>query len=180
VHALEPQGADSPFGERSSAGKLFGATGGVMEAALRSAYYLVTGQEMPNLKVQAVRGLKGVKEARVKVGDLELGVAVASNLGNARRLLDEIKNGRHDLHFIEVMTCPGGCIAGGGQPLGLGTENIVARMKALYQIDRDAPLRTSHHNPWVQRLYTEFLGQPLGHKSHELLHTRYAKREVIW
>jgi len=180
VHALEPQGADSPFGERSSAGKLFGATGGVMEAALRSAYYLVTGQEMPNLKVQAVRGLKGVKEARVNVGDLDLGVAVVSNLGNARRLLDEIKNGRHDLHFIEVMTCPGGCIAGGGQPLGLGTGNIVARMKALYQIDRDAPLRTSHHNPWVQRLYTEFLGQPLGHKSHELLHTHYAKREVIW
>jgi NADH-quinone oxidoreductase subunit G/NADP-reducing hydrogenase subunit HndD len=180
VEALEPQGADSPFGERSSAGKLFGATGGVMEAALRSAYFLVTGKEMPNLKVQSVRGLKGVKEARVKVGELELGVAVVSSLGHARHLLEEIKAGRHDLHFIEVMTCPGGCIAGGGQPLGLGTANISARMKALYEIDRDAALRTSHHNPWVQRLYAEFLEKPLGPKSHELLHTHYAQREVIW
>jgi NADH-quinone oxidoreductase subunit G/NADP-reducing hydrogenase subunit HndD len=180
VNALEPSGADTPFGERSSAGKLFGATGGVMEAALRSAYYLVTGGEMAELKVEAVRGLKGVKEARVQVGDVDLGVAVVSSLGNARRLLEEIKAGRKDLHFIEVMTCPGGCIAGGGQPLGAKTENVRARMKALYQIDRDDALRVSHHNKEVARLYEEFLGKPLGHKSHELLHTHYAKRDVIW
>jgi NADH-quinone oxidoreductase subunit G/NADP-reducing hydrogenase subunit HndD len=180
VNLLEPSGSDTPFGERSSAGKLFGATGGVMEAALRSAHFLVTGKEMPELKVEAVRGLKGVKEARVQVGDVELGVAVVSSLGNARRLLDEIKAGRKDLHFIEVMTCPGGCIAGGGQPLGAKTENVRARMKALYQIDRDDALRVSHHNKEVGRLYQEFLGKPLGHKSHELLHTHYAKRDVIW
>jgi iron only hydrogenase large subunit-like protein len=94
--------------------------------------------------------------------------------------MEQIRAGRRDLQFIEVMTCPGGCIAGGGQPLGLGTANISARMKALYEIDRDAALRTSHHNPWVQRLYAEFLEKPLGPKSHELLHTHYAQREVIW
>jgi NADH-quinone oxidoreductase subunit G/NADP-reducing hydrogenase subunit HndD len=180
VGLLEPSGADTPFGERSSAGKLFGATGGVMEAALRSAYYLVTGGELAELKIEAVRGLKGVKEARVKVGDVELGVAVVSSLGNARRLLEEIKAGRKDLHFIEVMTCPGGCIAGGGQPLGVDPDTIRARLKALYQIDRDAGLRVSHRNKQVLRLYEEFLERPLGHRSHELLHTHYAKREVIW
>jgi NADH-quinone oxidoreductase subunit G/NADP-reducing hydrogenase subunit HndD len=180
IHALEPQGADTPFGERSSAGKLFGGTGGVMEAALRSAHYLVTGREMDELKVEAVRGLKGVKEAKVPVGELTLGVAVVSSLGQARRLLDEIRAGRKDLHFIEVMTCPGGCIAGGGQPLGVAVEHAKARIKALYEIDREAALRVSHRNPMVARLYEEFLGKPLGHKSHELLHTHYAKREVIW
>jgi iron only hydrogenase large subunit-like protein len=126
-----------------------------------------------------VRGLKGIKEARVKVGGLDLGVAVASGLGNARRLLEEIKAGRRDLHFVEVMTCPGGCIAGGGQPLAADVEAVRARMQALYNIDRDEPLRTSHANKAVKRLYEEFLGKPLGEKSHELLHTHYAAREAI-
>lgn len=180
IHALDPEDADTPFGERSSAGKLFGATGGVMEAAIRSAYYLITGEEMEHLKVTAVRGLKGVKEAKVKIGDLEIGVAVVSGLQNARELLEQIKAGRDDLHFIEVMCCPGGCINGGGQPIGLSIEAVQARMRALYQIDRDESLRVSHHNKWVQRLYKEFLGEPLGHKSHELLHTKYNKRDVIF
>jgi NADH-quinone oxidoreductase subunit G/NADP-reducing hydrogenase subunit HndD len=177
--ALPPEGGDTPFGDRSTAGKLFGATGGVAEAAIRTAHYLVTGQELADLKVQAVRGLKGVKEARVKVGDLELGVAVVSGLGNARRLLDQLRKGRSDLHFIEVMTCPGGCIAGGGQPIGTNLESVRARMQALYAIDRDGTVRVSHKNPSIQRLYREFLGAPLGHKSHELLHTHYTRREVL-
>jgi NADP-reducing hydrogenase subunit HndD len=177
--ALPPEGADTPFGDRSTAGKLFGATGGVAEAAIRTAHYLVTGQELSDLKVQAVRGLKGVKEARVKAGDLELGVAVVSGLANARRLMDQIRKGRNDLHFIEVMTCPGGCIAGGGQPIGTNPESVRARMQALYAIDRDGTVRVSHKNPSIQRLYREFLGVPLGHKSHELLHTHYTRREVL-
>ncbi len=178
-NACEPESADTPFGERSSAGKLFGASGGVMEAAVRSAYWLLTGNELGELKLADLRGLKGIKEMRVKIGDLEVGAAVVSNLGNARKLLDEVKAGRKDLHFIEVMTCPGGCINGGGQPIGASVEAVKARMKALYQIDRDAELRVSHRNKWVQRLYDEFLGKPLGHKSHELLHTKYAERDTL-
>jgi iron-only hydrogenase group A len=177
--ALQPEGADTPFGERSSAGKLFGATGGVMEAAIRSAYFLVTGNEMDKLEVKPVRGIEGVKEATVNVNGLELKVAVVNGLGNARWLLEEIKAGRREVHFIEVMTCPGGCIGGGGQPHGTDREAVVARMQALYQIDRSDTLRTSHQNPAIQRLYTEFLGEPLGHKSHELLHTHYDKRDVV-
>ncbi|MCL4691452.1 MAG: [FeFe] hydrogenase, group A [Candidatus Hydrogenedentes bacterium] len=178
-HALTPDAADLPFGERSTAGKLFGATGGVMEAALRTAHFLLTGTELENLKVDAVRGLKGQKEARVKVGDLEVGVAVVSGLQNARRLLDEIRNGRDDLHFIEVMTCPGGCINGGGQPFATDADAVKARMQALYTIDRDEPIRTSHSNLGVKRLYEEFLGEPLSEKSHHLLHTHYVERDVL-
>jgi iron-only hydrogenase group A len=179
LSAAVPEGADTPFGERSTAGKLFGATGGVMEAALRTAHYLITGQEMDNLKVQAVRGLGATKITHVKVGELEIGVAVVSGISNARRLLEEIKFGRNDLHFIEVMTCPGGCIAGGGQPLGTNVEAVRARMQALYKIDREETIRTSHNNKSIERIYKEFLGEPLGHKSHELLHTHYARREAV-
>jgi NADH-quinone oxidoreductase subunit G/NADP-reducing hydrogenase subunit HndD len=177
--AIEPEAPDTPFGERSSAGKLFGASGGVMEAALRSAVFLLTGEEMKDYKIQALRGMEGSKELRVQVGDLDVGAAVVSSLGQARRLMNEIKAGRSDLHFVEVMTCPGGCINGGGQPLGADKAAIKARMAALYQIDSDDKLRVSHKNDWVQRLYSEFLGKPLGPKSHELLHTRYDKREVL-
>jgi iron-only hydrogenase group A len=176
---LDPEAADTPFGERSSAGKLFGASGGVMEAAVRSAYFLLTGGEMQDYKIQDLRGLKGCKELRVRIGDLDLGAAVVSSLRQARTLLDEIKAGRRDIHFIEVMTCPGGCINGGGQPIGADLDAVKARMMALYQIDRDDRLRVSHKNESVQRLYTEFLGKPLGHKSHELLHTRYEQRDVL-
>jgi NADH-quinone oxidoreductase subunit G/NADP-reducing hydrogenase subunit HndD len=176
---LSPEGADTPFGTRSTAGKLFGATGGVMEAAIRSAHYLVTGRELAELKVTAVRGLKGVKEARIDIDGLKLGVAVVSGLMNARALLDEVRAGRKDLHFIEVMTCPGGCIGGGGQPLKADPEAVRKRMKALYNLDRVESLRTAHSNPAVQRLYSEFLGSPLGDKSHHLLHTRYVPRDVM-
>jgi NADH-quinone oxidoreductase subunit G/NADP-reducing hydrogenase subunit HndD len=176
---VEPDRADSPFGMRSTAGKIFGATGGVMEAAIRSAYFLLTGKELRELKVQEVRGLDGIKEAKIKIGDLEVGVAVASSLKNAAQLLESIRAGRKDIHFIEVMTCPGGCIAGGGQPLNGDQNAIKARMQALYQIDRDETLRVSHKNEDVARLYKEFLGAPLGEMSHKLLHTHYHKRDVL-
>ena len=176
--ALQPEAADTPFGERSTAGKLFGATGGVMEAALRSVYFLLTGNELDELKIQAVRGLEGRKEAKVTINGMEVGVAVVSGLANAAKLLDEIRQGRSDIHFIEVMTCPGGCIAGGGQPYGTDTEAVKSRLQTLYTIDRDEPLRLSHKNSGVQRLYDEFLGEPLGEKSHHLLHTHYEKRGV--
>jgi NADH-quinone oxidoreductase subunit G/NADP-reducing hydrogenase subunit HndD len=179
LDGLEPEGADTPFGDRSTAGKIFGASGGVMEAAARTAYFMLAGHDMKDLRVSAVRGLKGVKEARLQIGDLDLGVAVVSGLANAAPLLDQLRNGRDDLHFIEVMTCPGGCINGGGQPFALDEEAVRKRMQALYKIDREEPVRTAHSNPAIRDLYDEFLGAPLGEKSHHLLHTCYARREVV-
>ncbi|MFP4355489.1 MAG: NADH-dependent [FeFe] hydrogenase, group A6 [Phycisphaerae bacterium] len=179
LDALDGEPADTPFGTRSTAGKLFGGSGGVMEAAIRSAHFLITGQEIEQLEVQDVRGLEGRKEAKVTIGDTTIGVAVVSGLGNARKLLDEIQTGRDDIHFIEVMTCPGGCIAGGGQPIGSDLDAVKSRLKTLYKIDRDEPLRVSHKNPDVAKLYEEYLGKPLGEKSHHLLHTHYSKRKVL-
>jgi NADH-quinone oxidoreductase subunit G/NADP-reducing hydrogenase subunit HndD len=176
---MNPETADTPFGERSSAGKLFGVSGGVMEAAVRTAHYMITGQELSNPKIQELRGLDGIKEVHIKIGDLEVGIGVVSGLGNARKLLDDIKAGKKNLHFVEVMTCPGGCIAGGGQPLSANIDAIKARMKALYEIDRDAPVIFSHKNKSIQKLYAEFLGAPLHEKSHHLLHTHYQRRDVI-
>ncbi len=179
VNSLEPEGADTPFGERSTAGKIFGATGGVMEAAIRSAYFLVTGKELEDLNVEAARGLEGIKEATVNINGTEVKVAVASGLGNARKLLDEVKAGKRELHFIEVMTCPGGCVAGGGQPIGTDVEKVKKRSAALYKLDAEAGVRVSHKNEWITRLYEEFLGKPLGERSHKLLHTHYHKREMV-
>ena len=175
----QPEPADLPFGTRSGAGKIFGATGGVMEAAIRTAHHLVTGSELADLQVAAVRGQEGIKEARVRVGDLELGVAVASGLGNARALLRQIAEGRSDLHFIEVMSCPGGCINGGGQPIGTDPAGVRARAEALYEVDRRATVRTAHANPAVRELYETFLGEPLSERSHELLHTHYDPRPEL-
>jgi NADH-quinone oxidoreductase subunit G/NADP-reducing hydrogenase subunit HndD len=179
IHQLEPETADSPMGLRSSAGKLFGVSGGVMEAALRTAYYKITGKEMVQFKVQEIRGLNGRKETKVQIGDLEIGVAVVSGMENARQLLDEIRAGRKDIHFIEVMACPGGCIAGGGQRIGAGLEAIRNRMKSLYDIDEKASIKVSHKNPEIIELYNNFLGEPLGHKSHDLLHTDYIERDDV-
>jgi len=176
---LPADAADVPFGERSSAGKLFGATGGVMEAAIRTAYHMITGDELKELKVKECRGMKGVKEAHITINDMTVGVAVASGLGNARALLEQINEGRSDLQFIEVMTCPGGCINGGGQPYGTDTDAVKARMKALYNIDRDSHLRTSHQNQAIKNLYKEYLGEPLGEKSHKYLHTHYHDRDDV-
>ncbi len=179
MHQIEPELTDSPLGVRSTAGKIFGASGGVMEAALRTAYKKLTGNELTNFKINAVRGLKGRKEAKIKINDLEVGVAVVSGLANAKALVEEIRNGRKDLHFIEVMTCPGGCIAGGGQRIGIDESVIEARMQSLYEIDDKESLKVSHKNPEIIELYENFLGEPLGHKSHDLLHTHYIKREVL-
>jgi iron-only hydrogenase group A len=176
---LAPEPNDTPFGERSSAGKLFGVSGGVMEAAVRTAHFLATGKEMERPKIQELRGLDGIKQVRLDIGGMELGFASASGLGNARKILEELKAGRNDLHFIEIMTCPGGCISGGGQPLNVNPAAVRARMKALYEIDEDSRLRTSHGNPSIRRLYSEFLGEALGEKSHRLLHTHYHKRNVL-
>ncbi|MFA6003716.1 MAG: iron hydrogenase small subunit, partial [Elusimicrobiota bacterium] len=168
--------ADSLLGARSSAGKIFGATGGVMEAAVRTAYHLATGRELGRLELKEVRGLDGIKQASVKIAGTVLEVAVVSGLMNARRLVEDMAKGLRRYDFVEVMTCPGGCIAGGGQPHCTDPERVRARMAALYDIDRHAKLRCAHKNPEVQQLYRDFLGQPLGHKSHQLLHTSYAQR----
>ena len=176
---LEPEAPDTPFGERSTAGKIFGASGGVMEAAVRSAHFLITGKELPGLDIQPLRGLEGAKELKANIGGVNVGAAVVSGLGNARALIEQIRAGRNDLHFIEVMTCPGGCINGGGQPLHSNKSAVMARMKKLYDLDRNATLRVSHDNVSVKRLYAEFLGKPLGEKSHHLLHTNYHPREVL-
>jgi NADH-quinone oxidoreductase subunit G/NADP-reducing hydrogenase subunit HndD len=177
--SLQPEVADSPFGQRSSAGKIFGTTGGVMEAALRSAYFLLTGTELGKLEIDAVRGFGAIKEAHIDVGGLTVGVAVVNGLGNARKILDEVNAGRTDLHFIEVMTCPGGCVGGGGQPYGTNRDRIRTRMQSLYQIDGTDKLRVSHKNEEIKQIYAEFLGEPNGPKSHELLHTFYHERETL-
>lgn len=179
IKNLKPEMTDTPLGVRSSAGKLFGATGGVMEAAIRTAYYKLTGKELIDFQVTAVRGTEGRKEAHIDVNGLNIGVAVVHGLKNASELLKEIKQGRKDIHFIEVMACVGGCIGGGGQLIGTDEESIKARMKSLYKIDENATIKVSHKNPDVIELYNCFLGEPCGHKSHELLHTTYGKREVL-
>ena len=171
---IEPEASDTPFGERSTAGKIFGASGGVMEAAVRTAHFMITGKELPGLDIQPLRGLDGAKELKANIGGIDVGAAVVSGLGNARALVEQIRAGRKDLHFIEVMTCPGG-----GQPLHSNKAAVVARMKKLYNLDKDSTLRVSHDNKSVKRLYEEFLGAPLGEKSHHLLHTHYTAREVL-
>ena len=180
LSTLPPDQPDAPFGERSTAGKIFGATGGVMEAALRTAYYMITGNDASQLDFKDVRGFEGIKEYRVKVGDLDVGVAVAHTLANARKVIEQIQNGRKDLHFIEVMSCPGGCVGGGGQPLDPEREDVKLRLDTLYEIDKSETTqrRLSHMNEHVKHLYSDFLGAPLGPLSHELLHTHYHARPV--
>jgi len=177
---FQPEEADSPFGVRSSAGKIFGATGGVMEAAVRSAYYFMTGSELGDLKIEAVRGLSGIKEAHIDIAGLEVGIAVVNGLGNARRLLKQINAGtRKDIHFVEIMTCPGGCVGGGGQPYGTDISKLKMRSWELYNIDNTETLRVSHANPEILQIYQEYLGEPNSHKAHELLHTHYQPRKTL-
>ncbi len=165
MSALSPDTADTPFGQRSTAGKIVGTSGGVMEAALRTAYWLITGKDMEDPKIQDVRGHKGIKETRITIDGLELGFAVASGLGNARKLLEEIRAGRKDIHFIEIMTCPGGCIAGGGQPLGANQQAIRQRMQKLYTIDRDEKVQFSHKNEEIIRITKISLKNPLARRA---------------
>ncbi len=168
---------DDPLGESTGAGLIFGATGGVMEAALRTAYEVLTGQTLAKLDFEAVRGMEGIKSATIEIGEAKLRVAVAHGLANARKLMEEIVAGTSEYDFIEIMACPGGCLGGGGQPMPINYDIRRARAGAIYQGDRDMPIRKSHENPAVQKLYAEFLEKPLGEKSHELLHTHYTARK---
>jgi iron-only hydrogenase group A len=177
--ALADENFDEPLGVSTGAAVIFGATGGVMEAALRTAYEVLTGKTLEKIDFETVRGLQGIKTAEVDIDGLNVKVAVASSLSNARVLLDQIQSGTSPYAFIEIMTCPGGCIGGGGQPIPTDTEIRQKRMDAIYQEDRNKPLRKSHQNPAVQALYTEFLQKPLGGLSHELLHTHYHQRVTI-
>jgi len=173
---LEESQFDNPFGIGTGAGAIFGATGGVMEAALRTAYEVLTGKGLPSLDFMDVRGLEGIKEANVNIDQTVLKVAVAHGLSNAKTLLNQIEKGESPYHFIEVMACPGGCIGGGGQPIKSTMDVKQKRIDAIYSIDRDLPLRKSHKNPDVIKLYEDYLGEPLGEKSHHLLHTHYHSR----
>ncbi|MGI6096643.1 MAG: NADH-dependent [FeFe] hydrogenase, group A6 [Dethiobacteria bacterium] len=168
---------DEPLGISTGAGAIFGATGGVMEAALRTVYEVVSGEELPSLNFTAVRGLEGVKEAEVDIKGTKVKVAVAHGLGNARKLLEAIKAGKADYHFIEIMCCPGGCIGGGGQAIPVNADIRRQRLEAIYEVDEQMTLRKSHDNPAVKELYEEFLKEPLGELSHKLLHTSYTERE---
>jgi iron-only hydrogenase group A len=179
MQKIEPEMADSPHGLRSSAGKLFGASGGVMEAAIRTAYFMITGNELVKFQIQEVRGLSGRKEATIDIDGIQLGVAVVNGLANARVLLEEIKRGLSNVQFIEVMACPGGCINGGGQHIGAGERAVLSRMNTLYEIDDRETIKVSHKNPEIIQLYKDYLEKPLGHKSHELLHTHYQERNII-
>lgn len=167
---------DLPFGERSSAGKLFGASGGVMEAAIRTAYWMITGNELTNLVISELRDKENYREITVDINGLKVKAAVVSGLGNARLVLDKMMKKECDLHFLEIMSCPGGCINGGGQPRAIDKEAVKKRMAALYSIDSSAEIRVSHKNSSVMGLYENFLGKPGSHKAHELLHTTYQKR----
>ncbi len=175
---LDDEDFDDPLGASTGAATIFAATGGVMEAALRTVYEVVTKGTLPNLDFEACRGMEGVKEATVQVGDLPVKVAIAHGLANARKLMDKIKAGEADYHFIEIMCCPGGCIAGGGQPIPTTWETRKLRAKAIYEEDKRLPIRKSHENPFITEIYKEFLKEPLGEKSHHLLHTKYTKRGV--
>jgi iron-only hydrogenase group A len=175
--ALPEEDFDAPLGLSTGAAAIFGTTGGVMEAAVRTAYELVTHKPFTNMELSPVRGMEGIKQAELDLDGTQLKVAVAHTLKNARIILDEIAAGTSPYAFVEIMTCPGGCIGGGGQPVRTGTSERLARQKAIYAEDQRLPIRKSHENPAVSALYKDFLGKPLGHLSHELLHTNYKKRE---
>ncbi len=170
---LPPSDFDSWMGKYTGAAVIFGATGGVMEAALRTVYEVVTEQELKDVNFTGVRGMEGIKEAAVDLNGTEVKVAIAHGLSNARKLMDQVRSGESPYHFIEIMACPGGCIGGGGQPLTKANKKRAERIEAIYVEDEGMPIRKSHENPEVKIIYDEFLHEPLGHKSHELLHTHY-------
>ena len=186
---LEDAHYDRLMGDSTGAGVIFGATGGVMEAALRTAYELVTGREVPfeNLNITPVRGIEGMRVASVKIENtlkewsflegVELKCAIAHGLANAKAMMDDVKSGKANYHFIEFMACPGGCLGGGGQPLPTSPEIRAKRAAAIYAEDAGMPLRKSHLNPEVVKIYQDFLVKPCGEVSHKLLHTKYTPRK---
>lgn len=180
---LEESEADSPIGEYTGAGTIFGVTGGVMEAAVRTAHVLVTGKELDKVEVEAVRGLDEVKKGTVDLAGTPVRVAVVHGMANAKEILDEVrqaklKGERAPYEFIEIMACRGGCVAGGGQPIGTDDEVRNMRINGLYKDDEASVLRKSHENPSIKKLYDEYLGKPLSHKAHELLHTSYSEKKL--
>jgi len=181
-NSLEDGQFDDPMGEATGAAVIFGATGGVMEAALRTVAEIVEGKSFDNIEYNAVRGVEGIKEAVVQIGEMKLKAAVASGLGNARKLLDSIKAGEAEYDFVEIMACPGGCVNGGGQPIQPSsvrswTDLRAERAKAIYEEDASLPIRKSHENPIVKEMYEKYFGAPGSHKAHEILHTHYVARE---
>lgn len=180
---LPDEGFDDPLGESTGAGVIFGATGGVMEAALRTAVEELTGEELKNVEFKEVRGTAGIKEAEYSVAGMKVRVAVASGISNAKVIMDKVRKGEADYHFIEIMGCPGGCVNGGGQPQVSGYDRSFMdvrslRAKVLYENDANKPLRKSHDNPSIKKLYDEFLGYPGSEKAHHILHTSYIKRSI--
>ena len=173
---LPDEQADRLMSRYTGAATIFGTTGGVMEAALRTVYKLIPGTELSHLEVQPVRGLEGIKEAKVNINGMTVKIAVAHGMANARILLEQIRSGVSPYHFIEIMACPGGCVGGGGQPIGYDMVLRSTRGKVLYSEDTKLPLRRSHDNTEIKEIYKNFLGEPLSHKSHELLHTTYINR----
>lgn len=177
---LEDENFDNPLGESTGASVIFGVTGGVLEAAVRTAFEFYTGESLDKVEFHDLRGFQGIKEAKIQMGDIELNVAVASSLGNARTILENIQQGKCQYHLIEIMACPGGCIDGGGQPYHKGDLDIIKkRAEGIYKEDRGKTLRKSNQNPYIKKLYDEFIGEPHGEKAHELLHTSYFKRNKI-
>ncbi|MFA7289345.1 MAG: NADH-dependent [FeFe] hydrogenase, group A6 [Melioribacteraceae bacterium] len=170
---------DNPLGDSTGAAAIFGTSGGVMEAALRTAYFKLTGTELANLALEEVRGNDGLKSSTIDINGLEVRVAVVNGIGNVGPVLEEIKNGTSKYHFVEVMACPGGCINGGGQPIHQKPEKVKKRVQALYEIDSKMKNRRSHENESVQKLYKEFLIEPNSHVAHEVLHTTYVDRKKI-
>lgn len=182
LNNLEDGEFDAPLGESTGAGVIFGTTGGVIEAAVRTAYELQTGKKLERLDFTELRGLGGVRSATIDFDGLPINIGIAHGLGNARKLLDDVRAGKSQFHAIEVMACPGGCIGGGGQPLHHGNSEIIkARAAAIYAEDKSKPLRKSHENPFIIKLYKEFLGKPNSEKAHHLLHTKYfdKKKKII-
>ncbi|EYE88690.1 NADH:ubiquinone oxidoreductase [Fervidicella metallireducens AeB] len=178
--SLPDEDFDNPLGESTGASVIFGTTGGVIEAALRTAYEWLTNETLEDVEFHSVRGLDGLKEATVNINGEEIRIGVAHGLGNARKLLESIQKGESRYHAIEIMACPGGCIDGGGQPYHFGNLEIVKkRMEAIYTEDRNKKIRKSHENPEVLKMYKEYIGEVGGEKAHELLHTHYTKREKI-
>ena len=179
-HALEDEDFDKPLGESTGAGVIFGRTGGVIEAALRTAADWYTGESLEKIDYKEVRGLEGVRSADVKVGDLDLKIGIAHGLGEARKLLNEIRAGKSQYHAIEIMACKGGCIGGGGQPYHHGdTEILKKRISVINSEDTSKTLRKSHENPYIKRLYEAYFDKPMSHNAHELLHTRYFEKNKI-
>ena len=175
---VEGEEYDKPLGISTGAAVIFGNTGGVMEAALRTVYEVVTENALEDIEIKAVRGLEGIREAEVDLNGTTVKAAVANGLANARQLMDLISRGEADYHFIEIMACPGGCIGGGGQPVPTSLDIRQKRVDAIYAEDRAYEIRKSHENPAIQELYKEFLGEPNGHKAHELLHTHYTAKAL--